>query len=67
VPSWVWFAPPLALGALLRLEVSWILWMMLAWVPLYALLARLHPQRQFWPDAWVGTRPILAPPPAVAH
>jgi len=38
VPSWVWFAPPLALGALLRLEVSWILWMMLAWVPLYALL-----------------------------
>ena len=64
VLSWVWFAPPMLLGALLGLEVSWILWMMLAWVPLYALLARWHPQQQFWHDAWAGTRLIHAPPTA---
>ena len=63
VLSWVWFAPPMVLGSLLGLAVSWILWMMLAWVPIYALLARLHPQQQFWHDAWAGTRLIHATPP----
>ena len=64
VLSWIWFAPPMLLGSLLQLHASWILWMMLLWVPLYAQLARLHPQRQFWHDAWAGTQLIHAPPPA---
>ena len=28
------------------------------WVFAWALLSRLHPQRQFWHDAWAGTRLI---------
>jgi uncharacterized RDD family membrane protein YckC len=32
-----------------------------AWVAIWALLALLHPQRQFWHDAWAGTRLVDAP------
>jgi len=28
----------------------------LGWVAIWALLSRLHPQRQFWHDALAGTR-----------
>jgi hypothetical protein len=33
-----------------------------AWVVLWALLSRLHPQRQFWHDALAGTRLVPSPP-----
>ena len=26
------------------------------WVAIWALLSRFHPDRQFWHDAWAGTR-----------
>jgi len=31
------------------------------WVAVWALLSRFHPQRQFWHDAWAGTRLVDAP------
>jgi hypothetical protein len=30
-------------------------------VGVWALLSRFHPQRQFWHDAWAGTRLVDAP------
>jgi hypothetical protein len=30
------------------------------WVAFWGLLSRLHPQRQFWHDAWAGTRLVDA-------
>ncbi|HEY2258045.1 MAG TPA: RDD family protein, partial [Variovorax sp.] len=32
------------------------------WVAVWALLALLHPQRQFWHDAIAGTRLVTSPP-----
>jgi uncharacterized RDD family membrane protein YckC len=58
VASWAWFAPSSALIALNH----WSRWQSLAAMTVgivaYALLALLHPQRQFWHDALCGTRLI---------
>ena len=32
------------------------------WVAVWAVLARFHPDRQFWHDAWAGTRLITSKP-----
>ncbi|OYY62814.1 MAG: hypothetical protein B7Y51_07720 [Burkholderiales bacterium 28-67-8] len=62
VASCAWFAPATALAALNH----WTRWDALAAVGVgvvaYALLALLHPQRQFWHDALCGTQLIDAPP-----
>jgi uncharacterized RDD family membrane protein YckC len=59
VLSWLWFAPALAslafAGAHGGGAISVVL---LTGVIAYALLARLHPERQFWHDAACGTRLI---------
>jgi uncharacterized RDD family membrane protein YckC len=54
--SWLWFLPPLA--ALVPFKSSGVTAavLILAWVALWAVLSRLHPQRQFWHDALAGTR-----------
>lgn len=56
VASCAWFAPATLLAALNH----WTRWQGLAAVAIgviaYALLALLHPQRQFWHDALCGTR-----------
>jgi len=60
--SWLWFAPALAtlhFGALKGGAA--IASVLLTGVVAYALLALLHPQRQFWHDAVCGTRLIDAP------
>ena len=53
---WVWIAPPVWLAEALH----WSPWETVsavgAWIVLYALLSRLHPQRQFWHDAACRTR-----------
>jgi uncharacterized RDD family membrane protein YckC len=58
--AWVWIAPP----ALLGMALGWRPWPTLGaigvWIVLYAALARLHPQRQFWHDALCGTRLVSA-------
>ena len=62
VASCAWFAPAAALAALNH----WTRWQGLAAIGIgvvaYALLALLHPQRQFWHDALCGTRLINANP-----
>ena len=56
VASCAWFAPAAALASL----NDWTRWQGLAAVAVgvvaYALLALLHPQRQFWHDAVCGTQ-----------
>ncbi|WHZ11937.1 MAG: Putative transmembrane protein [Burkholderiaceae bacterium] len=58
---WLWFLPPLALEAALRLSGGESALLTLAWVVLWALASRLHPQRQFWHDALAGTRLVTVP------
>ena len=66
VASCAWFAP----AALLASINGWTRWQSLAafgvGVVAYALLALLHPQRQFWHDALCGTRLIQESPAAPA-
>jgi uncharacterized RDD family membrane protein YckC len=62
VASCAWFAPAAAIAALNH----WTRWQSLAAIGIgviaYALLALLHPQRQFWHDALCGTRLVTALP-----
>ena len=55
VACWAWIVP----GALLAAVLHWGPWQSLgsvaAWIVIYALLSRLHPQRQFWHDALCRT------------
>lgn len=56
VLSWLWFLPPLGLSWLLGLPGMDGAVLTLGWVAVWAVLARFHPQKQFWHDAWAGTR-----------
>jgi len=57
--SWLWFFPALAASWAAGLNSSAeIFGLMTVGVLSYAMLARLHPQRQFWHDAVCGTRLI---------
>jgi len=55
VLSWVWFLPPLAAYSLGVSAVD-VLVLTFGWVAIWAILSRFHPERQFWHDAWAGTR-----------
>ena len=63
VLSWLWFLPPLAASWLLGLSSALGGGLTVVWVIVWALLSRLHPERQFWHDAWAGTRLINWKPP----
>lgn len=56
VLSWLWFMPPLLAVAPFSLPAGEITVIVLGWVAVWALSSRLHPQQQFWHDAWAGTR-----------
>lgn len=56
--SWSWFLPPLLFSHLLTLPAAEGAVITLGWVCVWAILARFHPQHQFWHDAWSGTRLI---------
>ena len=56
VLSWMWFLPPLLVLGVIKLPLAQNGLLIVAWVVIWALLSRLHPQRQFWHDAWAGTR-----------
>jgi len=60
--SWVWFLPPLAVIAPFKLGAGEASVLVLGWVAIWALLSRFHPERQFWHDAWAGTRLIASKP-----
>ena len=62
--SWIWLLPPLAVAAPFGLPGGEIAVITFGWVLVWALLSRFHPQRQFWHDAWAGTRLVSVPPPA---
>ncbi len=58
VMSWIWFLPPLAASAIWSLPPAEVTVLSVGWIAIWALLSRFHPQRQFWHDAWAGTRLI---------
>lgn len=62
--AWLWFLPPLVLAWALPFKVSGaeVSVLLLGWVAIWAVLARFHPERQFWHDAWAGTRLISTRP-----
>lgn len=63
--AWLWFLPPIAAVGMLgigRLGVGGTFAVLLVYVLAYALLARLHPQRQFLHDLLCGTRLVDARP-----
>jgi uncharacterized RDD family membrane protein YckC len=57
----MWLLPPMALFAHQRVT-DWkpVAAVFFGWVACWALLSLLHPQRQFWHDAWAGTRLVDA-------
>lgn len=57
----IWVLPPLAALASRRFTLWELAVIFFGWVAFWALLSRLHPQRQFWHDAWAGTRLVDAP------
>ncbi len=56
--SWLWFLPPLAISWMFALPGREGAVLTLGWVAIWAILARFHPQKQFWHDVWAGTRLI---------
>lgn len=60
VLSYVWFMPPLLVSWLTGTVGAQAYLLMLAWVAVYALMSRLHAQRQYLHDVWAGTRLINA-------
>jgi uncharacterized RDD family membrane protein YckC len=57
----LWFAPVIAvLQAWPRFTLSEAGVLFGGWIAFWALLSRLHPQRQFWHDAMAGTRLVPA-------
>lgn len=56
VLCWIWFLPPLAASAVASLHGAEVAVIGLGWVAVWAILSRFHPLRQFWHDAWAGTR-----------
>lgn len=64
VLAWVWFLPGLGIAQLAGLKGGGpVTGALLAWVLVYAALARLHPDRQFLHDAICRTRVITWYPP----
>lgn len=64
--SWMWFLPALAASWMTGLSAAEGAVMTMGWVAIWAILARFHPQQQFWHDAWAGTRLIISITPPKA-
>ncbi len=62
VLSWVWFLPSLAFIWGLELPLGPGSVLIMGWIWIWVVLARFHPQKQFWHDAWAGTRLIDSRP-----
>lgn len=60
--SWLWFLPPLIAISPFTLSGGEVSVLLIGWVFVWALLSRFHPDRQFWHDAWAGTRLVNSPP-----
>lgn len=62
----LWVLPPLAIYGALHLNWGESALLFGGWIILWACASRLHPDRQFWHDAWAGTRLVLVTPPPIA-
>ncbi len=62
VLSWLWVLPPLAAVAPFGLSGGEVAIIFFGWVAVWAVLSRFHPQKQFWHDAWAGTRLVHSKP-----
>lgn len=60
--SWVWFLPPLLVMAPFHLTGPESAVLIAGWVVVWALSSRLQPDKQFWHDAWAGTRLVVSRP-----
>jgi len=58
VLSWLWFLPPLIAIAPFNLSGAESVVITMGWIAVWAILSRFHPERQFWHDAFAGTRLI---------
>jgi uncharacterized RDD family membrane protein YckC len=58
VLAWIWFVPPLVLTWLQNGSSLQGLGVVCVWVVFWALLSKLHPDKQFWHDAWSKTRVV---------
>jgi hypothetical protein len=58
----IWVLPPIAVFARQHLA-DWkpVTIIFFGWIIFWALLSNFHPQRQFWHDAFAGTRLVDAP------
>lgn len=56
--SWVWLLPPLLTAQSLGWSALQSLGLSAVWVVIWALLTKLHKDRQYWHDQWAGTRLI---------
>ena len=52
----IWVLPPLAALASRKFTLPELGVIFFGWIAFWALLSRFHPERQFWHDAWAGTR-----------
>lgn len=59
---WIWFLPPLLAVAPFTISVGEVVVVCVGWIVFWALTSRLHPQGQFWHDAWAGTRLVESKP-----
>lgn len=62
VLSWVWLLPPLMLCGLFDFGTALTAFVVMNWIAFWAALSLLHPQKQFWHDAWAGTRLVSTVP-----
>jgi uncharacterized RDD family membrane protein YckC len=58
VLAWIWFVPPLVLTWLQAGSSLSGLGAVCVWVIFWALLSKLHPDKQFWHDDWSKTRVV---------
>lgn len=59
---WIWVLPPLAVFKSRPASIAQVMVLFVGWVVFWALLSRLHPQRQFWHDVLAGTRLVTHRP-----
>jgi uncharacterized RDD family membrane protein YckC len=60
--SWIWFAPALLFSWAAHTTPAQTFGLLIAGVLTYAVLARLHPKRQFWHDMLCGTQLVTHHP-----
>lgn len=61
--GWLWFVPSLATVWLFKLPPLESIVLVAGWCAMWAILSRFHKEKQFWHDAWAGTRliPVASP------